>query len=272
MSGAGRGIFHPKMAWFRHEAEGSLVVGSGNLTGGGLWNNWEAFSVSILDDAATTTVQEQWTAWRNTNSSRLYKVLDPDVLERAAQNRTSARRKRAAPEPGAKRVADARPGAVEAMPVLIAEIPKSGDRWKQANFHKEDYEDFFGAEVGTQRRMLFRSLQDDGSLAEVERHPSVEVASQNYRFELGAASGLLYPTDGRPTGVFLRLKPRTFLYSISMPGGQWHEELKNYLDSASVAGRLMRRVRSDSTAVKELASVKRLLDVGPEAFSDEVPD
>lgn len=265
-------LFHPKMTWFRHDAAGSLVVGSGNLTGGGLWDNWEAFTVSVMDDAATTRIQEQWTAWRNANSSRLYKVLDPAVLDRAEENRKRWRRRRPAPKPGEGPAAAEIISVFGAMDVLVAEIPASGDRWQQANFDKENYERFFGAQVGTRRRMLFQSLRDDGSLAEVEKHPSVEVASRNYRFELGAAPRGPYPAQGRPIGVFLRLKDRTFLYLVSMPRDQWHEELQEYLDASPVAESMIRRVRSDSASLKELASVNRLLQASPNAFADEVAD
>jgi YaaC-like Protein len=36
-------LFHPKVSWFRRVRGMTLVVGSGNLTPGGLRSNWEAF-------------------------------------------------------------------------------------------------------------------------------------------------------------------------------------------------------------------------------------
>ncbi|MEK7153263.1 MAG: hypothetical protein AAB834_04905, partial [Patescibacteria group bacterium] len=83
--------------------------------------------------------------------------------------------------------------------VLIAEIPKSGDRWRQANFDKQSFVDFFGAEPGNNnQRILLRNVSPEGKLGEVESRPSVSVISQNYRFELGAAAGLDYPKANAP--------------------------------------------------------------------------
>jgi HKD family nuclease len=42
-------LFHPKLSFFRNEdGNGSLIIGSGNLTLGGLRKNREAFNVSNL--------------------------------------------------------------------------------------------------------------------------------------------------------------------------------------------------------------------------------
>lgn len=46
--------FHPKLYLFEGEASALLIIGSGNLTEGGLYTNDEAFAVNLLD----LTVQE----------------------------------------------------------------------------------------------------------------------------------------------------------------------------------------------------------------------
>jgi len=45
----GQRLFHPKFCWFKTKSGGKLVIGSGNLTFGGLRNNWEAYSIVDLD-------------------------------------------------------------------------------------------------------------------------------------------------------------------------------------------------------------------------------
>ena len=271
MSADGEGLFHPKMAWFLRERSGSLIVGSGNLTGGGLWDNREAFSCSEMDAETMAHIQQQWAAWRTANTKRLYQVTDDQVLQKAEANRRSGRRRSAVKTTAPQAASAPTSTSDSARMILVAEIPASGDRWKQANFDKDNYEQFFGARVGTQRRMLFQSLKPGGNLGHVESRPSVEVASRNWRFELDAASGLAYPADGRPIGVFLRLKPRTFLYLLSMPGDTMHDELRNHL-AAEASGGAIRRVREDVSAAQSLEAVQRLTMASDLAFADEVPD
>ena len=96
-------------------------------------------------------------------------------------------------------VTEEEPETTQLMPsnaaVLIAEIPKSGNRWKQANFHLDDYTNFFGARADAANRLVvFRHVNADGTMAGYERNrPPVTVVSRNFRFELAAASGIPYP-------------------------------------------------------------------------------
>lgn len=113
-------------------------------------------------------------------------------------------------------------------PVLIAEIPKSGNRWKQANFDKKSFERYFGATCGEngEYRILLKSVNDDGSMNETEIRPSVSVSSQNYRFELEAANGLDYPKDSeRPIAIFAKVSCRDFIYMLLMPGNTHYNEV-----------------------------------------------
>ena len=116
--------------------------------------------------------------------------------------------------------------------VLLAEIPKSGNRWKQANFDIDTFRNFFGATPGdNSQRILLRNINENQSLSSIEIRPSVSVISQNYRFELDAASGLSYPTDGKPIGIFIKLTTRMFLYHLFMPDHPAYEEIKDWMDN-----------------------------------------
>ncbi len=115
--------------------------------------------------------------------------------------------------------------------MLVAEIPKAGNRWAQANFDLANYEGFFGAKVGSQRRISLHHVDASGALGEVESRPSVEVASQNYRFELAAARGRDYPSEGSPIGVFLRLGTGEFLYALLLPGEAGYRQVDNLLSA-----------------------------------------
>ncbi|WP_194190678.1 phospholipase D-like domain-containing protein [Clostridium chrysemydis] len=117
--------------------------------------------------------------------------------------------------------------------VLVAQIPKSGSRWSQANFDKNTFQTFFGAHAGQNgvHRIVLRSVNLDGKLGAMETRPSVSVASQNYRFELDAALGLSYPLLHRPIAVFIKVAVRTYLYVLAMPSTPFYNEIDNYIEN-----------------------------------------
>lgn len=294
-------MFHPKVCWFSHETDGTLVTGSGNLTEGGLSKNWEAFTVTSVSKPELAAIQGQWSAWRNSYSADLFPPSEPVVIERAKRNgqiaKATAQLLEAAvpstPSTTAKKKALAKqlPGnapvgshaiatnsvqspslvatptlgvlpAQQPLDVLIAEIPKGSSRWNQANFDLDNYENYFGAKVGTTRHMFFRHVEPDGNLADTETRPSVAVKSSNYRFELAAAAGLKYPAKGRPVAIFVRQASRNFLYRLLMPGDPGHSIAEKLLDSNwhGSAGRV-KRVRIARSALEQAWPNSPLWDV-----------
>lgn len=231
-------LFHPKMAWFEHEHHLSLIVGSGNLTMGGLRSNWEAFVSLKLTGAERRDALTKIEAFLTSVTDHLLPITDERVRDRAEKNTGNERSLRTT-----RTTTPARPAVVSSVAeVLVAEIPKSGDRWAQANFDLENYEGFFGARLGSQRRISLHHVNAAGAVGEVESRPSVEVASQNYRFELAAARGLAYPAAGSPIGVFLRLATGEFLYSMLLPGDPGYSEVDQLL-AVSWQGRADRKRR-----------------------------
>lgn len=130
--------------------------------------------------------------------------------------------------------------------VLIAEIPKSGNRWKQANFDKSTFEHYFGATCGEngEYRILLKNVNDDGTMDETEIRPSVSVSSQNYRFELEAASDLEYP-DGneRPIAIFAKVSRRDFIYMLLMPEHPSYGEVMAFIGETAAPSMKMRRLQ-----------------------------
>lgn len=233
-------LFHPKFCWFRKSGGGDLIVGSGNLTIGGLRANWEAFSINQLSKTEADGVEKKWTDWIAAHSANLLSIDDPNVQAKAKKNSEWVRLVTAQEVKPLKNTlggaaagtagAHATPPIQDKNDVLIAEIPKSGDRWNQANFDVHTYETFFGAKRGTQRRILLQHIDGNGVLGDVENRPSVAVRSQNYRFELQAASGLSYPAK-RPIGIFVRTAMRTFRYRLLMPDDPEYKKARAILDN-----------------------------------------
>lgn len=227
-------IFHPKFCWTKKQnGSGHLVVGSGNLTESGLLGNWEAYTVEELRRAGISQVADTWNAWTTRHAASLLPLDHAEVRRRAQTNKITA-------VEGDLPTLIAPPVAVEepeplVMPntagVLIAEIPNNNNRWKQANFHRADYVEFFGVQEGTARLFVFRHVGPDGTRGEYEQdRPPVTVSSRNFRFELGAAAGIPYPTNGRPIGVFIRMAAFAFFYRLLLPDDQEFRRVYDILE------------------------------------------
>ena len=206
-------LFHPKMAWFEHNDHLSLIVGSGNLTMGGLRSNWEAFVVEHLTDQAKEEALDAIEAFLADQAQNLAPLADQRVLDRVAKNTGNERSLRRAPQqPSSPKWLGP---AVEE--VLVADMNRTEKRLSQANFKVKDYEGFFGAQRGSRRRISLRLVEADGSVGGVQSRFSVEVKSKNYRFELDGMRAAHLEGNGRPIGLFLRLSTGEFVYSLIRP-------------------------------------------------------
>lgn len=200
-------LFHPKLAWFKRRAGFRLVIGSGNLTLGGLKSNWEAFSVVDLRGLEASRAELELDRWFTRWDSALHTVDDPDVRRRAAHNKGRERDLQGSvpDDTGVRLETDEYRSYDAREPVLIAEISKGGSRPSQANFHLRHFELYFGAKKGIKRQIILNRVGTDGVLHGLELRDSVEVKSRNYRFELAAAfGGRAYPAKGRPIAAFVR--------------------------------------------------------------------
>jgi hypothetical protein len=262
----GGSLFHPKTIWLKTANGGVIITGSGNLTSGGLKSNWEAMAVDSLTVAEMTAAEKSWDAWLKKHSKELFDVDDPKVAARAEANkRLRAKIKKALKAPAEETPEieaeiDAATEAAEDIqqelklnPILIAEIPKASNRWEQANFDKKSFIEFFGVTLGVPKTVRFFHVQPDGSLVAEKVRPPVAVKSQNFRFELSAASGLPYPKNGVPIGVFERVSDSDFNYVLLMPGSLDHTLIAKYLDvDYPKKTRVLRRVQLTSGDLQKI--------------------
>ena len=242
-------LFHPKFCWTKNRNGGHLITGSGNLTEAGLLGNWEAYSVQQLDESGTALVESTWNNWTANHQASLLPLDDADVRNRASANNILAREGDlptlvATPTPPAP---EEEPVTTQLMPptavVLVAELPKN--RPGQANFHLDDYVNYFGVQKRIARLVIFRHVNADGTMDEYERDRRAVIAkSGNFRFELAASSRVAYPNHGRPIAVFVRMGPRTFLYRYLLPEDPEYLTVTGLLEQrAGTASRPMRAVR-----------------------------
>ena len=237
-----RAIFHPKVLWFDTGDEFRLLVGSGNLTMGGLLKNWEAYTVTLLSGDERTEGLDAVTGLAAKLVPFLRPIDDPDVLARARMNTGNEATLKAPSSPSAGQ----EPIADPELQVLICEIPLQTGRQTQANLAKHHYEDFFGFVVGSKRTATFYRVDDAGTTGLPEVRDSVQVVSQNYRIELNGMGGFTYATAHRPIGVFVPGDGREFLYMILTDASPHYACMTSALGTwnTSPSGQMRRATRS----------------------------
>ncbi|MHB8107568.1 MAG: hypothetical protein ACYDH4_09125 [Candidatus Cryosericum sp.] len=255
--------------------------------------NREAYDFSEVSEEEIQKIEGEWNEWLASASGHLRSLDDDDVIERAAENaRRAAERwegrphhRAAATTPGAEtsrpQPAEALPGTSEASGllayesdeigawefdeqcrVLIAEIPKAGNRWQQANVDAGTFLAFFNSQPGVsgQEMLVLREVQRDGRLGRIQQRPPVSVRSQNYRVELSIEGEVQYPDDGRPIGVFVRLSTRTFLYMVLLPSDAGHIALQRELDHHRARRDRVVRYSTDVQELRGLCPTLPLLE------------
>ena len=220
-----RGLFHPKISDFGLEGGGRiLIVGSGNLTPGGLMGNFEAYTVITADQGDEIDIRalEEFLE-RHAASIR---CIDDEVLERAAENiirptRGARRRgvagRRRAPRAGPDAPADRRAAAFDR--ILLAQMPRAGGRWAQGHFNADVAREYFRLNQLDTQRVCLTCVSPDAIRGEKEiRRCVYSEANRNHKIEIGAAKGLDYPDDTPPLLIFRELQLRTYDYMLLMPG------------------------------------------------------
>jgi HKD family nuclease len=241
-----RPLFHPKVMLFqRADASGSLIVGSGNLTIGGLFGNFEGFTV-IDFDADEADLVTEWDTFRDRHDERLWSI-DDDAYEMARRNLVQLRRRQDAVdvEPDEDEGAiepdvvddDARvavPGAGDR--VLVAQVPRAGARWHQVGLNEDVVRDFFQIEPNSTQRLQLRHVRAPGVYSEPEiRGITMSYTNRNRRLEIGARRLEEYPGDP-PILVFRERGVRQYDYVLVFPGEAGYEQLARVLRTRQTLG------------------------------------
>ena len=250
-------LFHPKVARFDYpDGRRSMIVGSGNLTPGGLRQNFEAFSVTRAAAGETLDVSS-WQRFLTDHASDI-RAIDEEALERAARNVMRGRRRRrdAEPEPGASPAAEPTAPDVE-LPVgrtdrfLVAQVPRAGDRWHQVHFNREVIDRFFRVQHGTTQRVYLVECRQNGTFAEQEVRPCVySDANMNLKIEIASHHGAPYPDNGPPIAVYRELQARSFAYMLLLPGEPGYDAMSELTENLTPVGRGIRRVMPDAADLR----------------------
>jgi hypothetical protein len=238
------GLFHPKLSDFTYEGgRRTLIVGSGNLTPGGLMNNFEGYTVISVDQAEELDVSalDEFLA----RHAEHIRSIDDEALERAARN--LVRPIKGARQAGGlviPRSAQAEPIPAAAFNrILIAQVPKAGGRWAQVHFNTDVVREYFRIADYKTQRVYLTHVTPDGARAEVEVRPCVySQANKNHKIEIGAARGQEYPNDASPVLVLRERQLRVFDYMLLMPGEPGYASLVDLTRKLPSLGKGFRRV------------------------------
>ena len=241
-----QGIFHPKVAYFiREDKTHVIIVGSGNLTPGGLKNNIEAYSIFISGpgEPVDLTDLERFIDFHSAS----LREIDDEIIEIAKKNRIVKERVKVIEEiEPEKKINDI--GEAEIIPpddkskILIAEVPKAGDRWHQIHFNVEVNVQFFKTKPNSSERVYLFEKVSPMQMGPEEVRPIVfSETNKNIKIEFAAKRRASYPLLGRPILVVREIGTRIFHYMLLLPEESGHKEMIAFLDTHKSIGKGLRR-------------------------------
>lgn len=284
-------IFHPKIYLFEGTETYAVIIGSNNLTTNGLVRNAECATLikGSKEDSFYTQLSSYWAGLFNLSDTALRPItrayidelsnhgLIPNEKVRSSRHDSAAHNSESAPLSAPFEV-----GQVQKLPqgfspksrqhpqapvesttldystdtdyeVLLAEIPRSGNRWKQVNVKESIFREYFGAtSVEENDRTIFYgnlnfyNINSFGVRQTVERRQAVySSTSHNYRFELSCQeTSLPYPNYGRPIGIYIKKGEEEFDYIVMMPNHPLFGEVRDFLhrESAEVRSDRMKNI------------------------------
>ena len=224
-------LIHPKMLAAKYaDGRAVAVVGSNNLSSGGLSGNVECYTIAHFEPAEHLDFSD-WDRFIQ-RWDPLITEIDDEAIEAAKQNVLRLKRVRKAattsvrPDSGVVlsdgQVHETPVSGAEDLeePFLVAQIPKAGGRWSQVHYSAEIIQVYFQASADAD--VLLRKVVYS------ERN-------KNYKIELAAARMAgEYPAGGRPVVVFRRESSahRRHRYVFLMPGDEGHAEMAELAEQA----------------------------------------
>lgn len=258
------GLFHPKISHFGYaDGRKKLIVGSGNLTPGGLRHNFEGYSVISggRQEAFDLSSLDAFIARHDAD----IRPIDQAALDRAALNVVrpiAGVPGPRAPQPRPARVRAPVPHGAGLDRVLLAQVPAAGGRWSQVHFNAQITEQYFRVTDVAAQRVYLTSVDAAGLRGEEEVRPVVfSQANGNHKIEIAAAKGLDYPASP-PLLVFRERQVRCFDYMLLMPDHPGYRELLGMSQALPTIGRGLRR------AITDLATLARAWPACPLLTND----
>ena len=128
--------------------------------------------------------------------------------------------------------------------VLVAEVPRAGDRWHQVHLNVDIGSQFFRVRPEQQEELVTLQLIDSAGavLDTVTRSLVFSQANRNYRLEFNFGQIANYPSEGPPLLVVLETGTRHFKYVALMPWDTGYQEMLSLNQTLPSIGKGRRRV------------------------------
>ena len=253
------GLFHPKISDFRYQdGRRTMIVGSGNLTPGGLRSNFEGYA--ILSGNASEKLEACALDEFLIRHAGDIRSIDNDALDRAAKNLSwpiQNVRQTGGPvaESGTRSAREQQRTEPLGLTdrVLAARVPKAGGRWSQVHFNADVVRDYFRVTDFTSHRVYLTQVDSNGTRGETEVRPCVfsQSSNRNHKIEIMAARDRSYPSNSPPVLVFLERRLRTFDYMLLMPDDDGHAQIMELTASLPSVGKGFKRVITDAISLSE---------------------
>jgi hypothetical protein len=109
--------------------------------------------------------------------------------------------------------------------VLLAQVPKAGNRWEQVHFNMDVGRLFFRVEEGEKKSVKLERVGSESQLLGVSTRSLVLGPNRNYRIEFDFNPQSSYPDSSRPLLVVVEVGLRRFRYVTLMPDEPGHEQM-----------------------------------------------
>jgi hypothetical protein len=243
-------LFHPKLCWFGADDWVRLIVGSGNLTVGGLADNFEAFVLTTASGDRARAILHEVDSWLDRWRDSLVAPDSPLAIERARRNSGAERSLKEPMRRDDDRV-EGPPASEELEAVLAFDVSRNDPARWQLEVGRDHFEKYFGWEEGKPKRISIQSVSDEGRPGPVEDRRLVKTGSKNYRIESRARDDR-YPDEGRPISLFVRVLGNTYRYQLLLPGESGHERASQFLtDKVGPPRPKMRRYQGRVSELRE---------------------
>lgn len=260
-------LFHPKISHFvKAGGKHTLIIGSNNLTPGGLKNNIEAYSVVTFRESDRVSLDD-WDKFINRHASELVDI-DENIMSLAEKNKPKYRRRRKIEEEDKPQQEEEMPVEIETQPyveapptevkILVARVPGAGGRWHQLHLNEEIVNDFFRIKPNSSQRLDLQEVKQDGSLgrADPPRPCVMSSTNKNRKIEIGARRDEEYPSDRNtpPIIIFCEMGVRRYNYILLMPDEPGYQEMLNFTATHPSVGKGLRRVITNLEEIKNVWS------------------
>jgi len=129
--------------------------------------------------------------------------------------------------------------------VLVAQVPRASDRWKQVHLNRDIAERFFRVVPGERTEVILERMGEGGEVIERVRSSIVySPSNKNCKLEFGFGDVVNYPDDGPPILVVVEIDIRRFRYVPLMPGDVGYDEMLALNTARPAIGRGLPRVLS----------------------------